>query len=198
LPSHRRRATDILFLIDKLEKLVQDSRKVPMTNARMIDEKEVLDIIDQLRTTIPEEVRAAKQIQQQRDRVIAQGKEEANRLVDLARQQAEAQVTQHEVVRSAEGRALTIIERAQREANDIRRGADGYAEQVLRVLDERVAHAQHQIRSGLIELSNRRGETPSGEDQDAGAQTSADAQARQQAPNMQPVAQAAGKNDSRL
>ena len=59
---------------------------MPMTNARMIDEKEVLDIIDQLRTTIPEEVRAAKQIQQQRDRVMAQGKEEANRMVDLARQ----------------------------------------------------------------------------------------------------------------
>jgi cell division septum initiation protein DivIVA len=185
-------------LIDKLEKLVQDSRKVPMTNARMIDEKELLDIIDQLRTTIPEEVRAAKQIQQQRDRVIAQGKEEANRLVDLARQQAEAQVTQHEVVRSAEGRAQTIIERAQREANDIRRGADGYAEQVLRVLDERVAHAQHQIRSGLIELSNRRGETSPGEEQEADGQVTADAQARQQASNMQPVAPAAGKNDSRV
>ena len=170
---------------------------MPMTNARMIDEKEVLEIIDQLRTTIPEEVRAAKQIQQQRDRVMAQGKEEANRMVELARQQVEVLVTQNEVSRAAEGRAQTIIERAQREAADIRRGADGYAEQVLKVLDERVAHAHHQIRSGLIELSNRRGEAAPGSDEEAAPAVPTEPQPKSQAPEMQPVAGTAGKNDSR-
>jgi cell division septum initiation protein DivIVA len=146
-------------LIDKLEKLVQDSRKVPMTNGRLVNEIAVLELIDQLRTSIPEEVRAARQIQQQKDRVIAQGKEEANRIIEIARQQANEIIAAHEITRAAEARSQTIIERAQREAGDIRRGADGYAEQVLSVLDERVAHAQHQIRSGLIELAQRRGET---------------------------------------
>ncbi|MCA1555003.1 MAG: hypothetical protein LC737_11570 [Chloroflexi bacterium] len=129
-----------------------------MSNARMLDEKTVLEIIDQMRTTVPEEVRVAKQIQQQRDRVIAQGKEEGERIVQLARQHSEDMVMAHEISRMAEARSHTIIERAQREADDIRRGADGYAEQVLRVLDERIAHAQHQIRSGLVELANRHGE----------------------------------------
>ena len=173
---------------------------MPMTNARMIDEKEIHDIIDQLRTTIPEEVRAAKQIQQQRDRVIAQGKEEANRIVELARQQAEAQLTQHELSRAAEARAQTIVERAQREAGDIRRGADGYAEQVLRVLDERVAHAQHQIRSGLIELSNRRGEAAAASEPDSETPTSAEppqAPAAGAAGAAATVSTAASKSDSR-
>lgn len=152
---------DILFLIDKLEKLVQDSRKVPMTSGRLIEERALLEIIDQMRTTIPEEVKTARQIQQQKDRIIAQGKEEANRLVEIARQQASDMLTMSEVTRAAEARSRTIIERAQREAADIRRGADGYAEQVLTVLDERVAHAQHQIRSGLVELASRhQEETP--------------------------------------
>ena len=156
---------DILFLIDKLEKLVQDSRKVPMTNGRLIEERALLEVIDQLRTTIPEEVKTARQIQQQKDRIIAQGKEEANRLVEIARQQSNDMLSMSEVTRAAEGRSRTIIERAQREAADIRRGADGYAEQVLAVLDERVAHAQHQIRSGLVELANRRKEdAPADED----------------------------------
>ena len=149
---------DILFLIDRLEKLVQESRKVGILNARLIDEKAILEVIDQLRTTIPEEVKTARQIQQQKDRVIAQGKEEANRIIDIARQQAGELIAAHEVSRAAEARSRTIIERAQREANDIRRGADGYAEQVLTVLDERIAHAQHQIRSGLVELANRHNE----------------------------------------
>ncbi|MCA1554368.1 MAG: hypothetical protein LC737_08320 [Chloroflexi bacterium] len=129
-----------------------------MSNSRVVDEKTVLEIIDQMRTSVPEEVRVAKQIQQQRDRVIAQGKEEAERIVQLARQHVEDMVTAHEISRMAEARSHTILERAQREANDIRRGADGYAEQVLAVLDERIAHAQHQVRSGLVELANRRAE----------------------------------------
>jgi cell division septum initiation protein DivIVA len=168
-----------------------------MTNARMIDEKEILDVIDQLRTTIPEEVRAAKQIQQQRDRVIAQGKEEANRMVELARQQSEAQLAQHELTRAAEARAQTIIERAQREAADIRRGADGYAEQVLRVLDERVAHAQHQIRSGLIELSNRRGEATPVEEAEADQPAGGEPQSAPPAAAASAAVNAAAKNDSR-
>lgn len=151
-------------MIDRLEKLVLESRQVPLLNSRLISEPVILDLIDQLRTIIPEEVRTARQIQQQKDRVVAQGKEEANRIIEIARQQANELVSTHEIMRAAEARSQTIIERAQREANDIRKGADDYAEQVLRVLDERIAHAQHQIRSGLIELANRRGEPTPSED----------------------------------
>ncbi len=168
-----------------------------MSNARMMDEKQLLELIDQLRTSIPEEVRVAKQIQQQRDRVIAQGREEANRIAENARQQAETLVTQHEMVRAAEGRAQTIIERAQREANDIRRGADGYAEQVLRVLDERVAHAQHQIRSGLIELANRRGDATGTDDDNKETSSTPEAQPQTQATTPQAAMHMVGKNDAR-
>lgn len=160
---------DILYLVDKLEKLVQEGRKVPMSNNRIISEAAILELIDQMRTTIPEEVKAARLIQQQKERVLAQGKEEANRIIDIAKQQAIDIVGSHDVTRAAEARSLTIIERAQREANDIRRGADGYAEQVLMVLDERISHAQHQIRSGLLELSNRRNEAQNGQAKDEGA-----------------------------
>ena len=150
---------DILYLVDKLEKLVQESRKVPMSSNRIISEAAILELIDQMRTTIPEEVKAARVIQQQKERVLAQGKEEANRIIEIAKEQASEIVGGHDITRAAEMRGQTIIERAQREANDIRRGADGYAEQVLMVLDERISHAQHQIRSGLLELANRRNET---------------------------------------
>lgn len=163
---------DILFLIEKLEKLVQESRKVPMSNGRIVNEPAILEIVDQLRTTIPEEVKASRQIQQQKERIIAQGKEEANRIIEIARQQANGILTNHELLRAAEARSQTILERAQREAGDIRRGADGYAEQVLTVLDERIAHAQHQIRSGLQELSNRRAEAaPPEENKEKAAET---------------------------
>ena len=153
---------DILFLIDKLEKLIQQSNKVPLTNARMINESEILEVVDQLRTSVPEEVRTARQIQGQKDRVIAQGKEEANRVSELARRQAEELISASEIARAAEARSQTIIERAQRDAVEIRKGADEYAQQVLAALDQRVGQAHHQIRSGLIELNTRLNETQAG------------------------------------
>lgn len=157
---------DILFLVDKLEKLLQDSRKMPMSNLRLIDENGLIEIIDQMRTAIPEEVKTARQIMQQKDRIVAQGKEEANRLVQIAQQQAGDMLSTSEVTRAAEGRSRTIIERAQRDAAEIRRGADVYAEQVLTMLDERMSQAQHQVRSGLVELANRRGGPAQDEDGD--------------------------------
>src|SRR5438132_4150341 len=106
---------DILYLVDKLEKLVQESRKVPVSNARIVTEAAILELIDQMRTAMPEEVRNARQIQSQKDRVMAQGKEEANRMIEIAKQQAGDIVGQHEIARAAEARSQTIIERAQRE-----------------------------------------------------------------------------------
>ncbi len=160
-----------------------------MSNVRMVNETEVLELIDQLRTTIPEEVKTAKLIQQQRDRVIAQGKEEANRMIEIARQQASGLVDAHELVRAAENRSQTIIERAQREASDIRKGADAYAEQVLSILDERIAHAQHQIRSGLIELGRRHA------DEQAPAEES---EGTEPAPTVEePIRFPGGKSDNR-
>src|ERR1043165_8126599 len=106
---------DILYLVDKLEKLVQDSRKMPMSSNRIISEQAILELIDQMRTTIPEEVKAARVIQQQKERVLAQGKEEANRIIDIAKEQATEIVGSHDVTRAAEARSLTIIERAKPE-----------------------------------------------------------------------------------
>jgi hypothetical protein len=70
---------DILHLVDRLEELFNESRSIPFTHSVVVDEDRMLDIIDQMRVSIPDEIKKAQQLLAQRDRILAQAQEETNR-----------------------------------------------------------------------------------------------------------------------
>ena len=81
---------DILHLVDRLEQLINESARWPLTTKRMVEEEQALNLIDQMRVAVPEEIKKAKRIQQEKDRLLAQAQEEAERIKDLAREEAKA------------------------------------------------------------------------------------------------------------
>ena len=80
---------DIMHLVDRLEELFNESRLIPLTHNVIVDEDRMLEIIDQMRISIPEEVKKAQQVLAQRDRVLAQSQEEGNRTIALSKKKAE-------------------------------------------------------------------------------------------------------------
>jgi cell division septum initiation protein DivIVA len=147
-------------LIDRLERLLNESWQVPLSTYAVVNEEDYLDVVDQMRTAIPQEVRQGEKIQQERDRIIAQAGEESDRIIQLARDEAAELVNEHELITAANQRADTIIERAQREAEALRGEADEYARGVLLSLDEQLGVLDGQIevllktvRNGLHTLS---------------------------------------------
>ena len=82
------RPIDIIFLVERLESLIANGKKLPMTNNVVIDQDAALDLIDELRVAVPEEVRAAKRINQEGERIIEKAQEEAERIVARAQEQA--------------------------------------------------------------------------------------------------------------
>ena len=167
-------AIDILYLVDRLEALLSKGWRVPLTSKTMIDEDEFLDIVDQMRIAIPEEIKLAKKMQQDRERVLAQTQEEAARILNLAKEDSARLVNDHAVVRAAQQRALEVEQQAQTEATAIRAGADQYATQVLTEIQSRleqiaqqVAGLQTQVYNGVNYISEQRGavEAPSSIDQ---------------------------------
>ena len=140
---------DILHLIDRLEELFNDSKAVPLTRNVMVDEDKMLDIIDQMRISIPEEVKKAQQLLAQRDRINAQAQEEANRTVEIARQKAEDLVHRDLIVQEAQRRADQIITQARGEAEGIRRDADDYVADTLRNLQAELERVANQVRNGI-------------------------------------------------
>ena len=152
--------SSIYHLIDRLERLLNDSWRMPLSAYVVINEDEFLDVIDQMRTAIPQEIRQAEKIQQERDRIIAQAEEEAERIVQLAQEDAGKLVDEHAITQAAMQREQTIIERAQREAEVLKAEADEYARQVLISLDGQIEDLDRQIatllstvRNGLAALS---------------------------------------------
>ncbi len=151
---------DILHLIDRLEALLNEGTHPPLTKKVMIEEQRAWEIIDQMRIAIPEEVKKAKRINQERDRIIAQANEESARIIELAKEEAERLTGEHEVAKAAQTRATTIVERAQREAEALKLDADDYTMQVLSKLDEDLSKALSIVRNGLLRLSGDRAYAP--------------------------------------
>jgi hypothetical protein len=147
---------DILHLVDRLEQLVNEGRRLPLSNKVMVDEQKIWDLIDQMRIAIPEEVKKAKRTNQERDRIIAQSHEEAARLVDLKREEAAALVSEHDLTKAAELRAATIVERAQRDVESLRADADEYVLQVLGDMAARLEGALNEARNGIARVKSPR------------------------------------------
>ncbi len=143
---------DILHLVDRLEELFNESRPIWLTHSVVVDEDRMLDLIDQMRVAIPEEIKKAQQIITQRDRILAQAKEEANRTLALAREKAEKRLEDNEIIQSAKVRADQIIDQARREARVTQREADQYVLDSLADLQDQLEKLSIQVRNGIQAL----------------------------------------------
>lgn len=147
---------DILHLVDRLEELFNDSRSVPFTHSVMVDEERILDIIDQMRVSIPEEIKKAQQLLAQRDRIIAQAKEEADRTLALAREKSEQMVERDSIIEAARARGEQIMEQARQENEHTRREADEYVMQTLGELEGELDRILAQVRNGIRTLQSEK------------------------------------------
>jgi cell division septum initiation protein DivIVA len=143
---------DVLVLIDKLDDLIHNARSVPLTDSVMIDREEIYDLLDQMRSTIPEEVKQARWIVKERQEMLAEAKQEAERITGEARQRAEEMAAQEEIVRVAERQASDILEDAREREREIRLGAEDYADEVLGSLEVNLDKFLAAVRRGRQRL----------------------------------------------
>lgn len=151
---------DILHLIDRLEELFNESRPIPFTHNVIVDEDRTLDLIDQMRVTVPDEVKKARQVLAQHDRILAQAQEEATRTLALAREKS-GQLTEKEaVVIAAKAHADDIRKQAHIDAEQTRRDADKYVIQILARMEIELEQLLNQTRNGILALENIAKEDP--------------------------------------
>ncbi len=122
----------------------------------MVDQNAALGLIDELRVAVPEEVRAAKRINAEGERIIEKAQEEAERIVARAQEQAAFLIDERGLTQAAEGQSRQIIAEAHRDADEVRRGADEYAVSVLVGLEGDVVQTLNSIKKGIALLDERR------------------------------------------
>ena len=153
---------DIQFLVERLEALVVNARKVPMTSNIILEQAAVLDLIDQLRVAIPEEVKQARRINQETDRVLAKAREEAEQIIGAGQEQAALLLQDQSILREAESRAQDMLDKTQTKAEETMRGADQYAADVLVRLESDLVKTQSIIKKSLEVLEERRAQPTEG------------------------------------
>ena len=146
---------DVLVLIDKLDDLVHNAKAVPLTDQVRIDRDEIYDILDQMRATIPEEIKQARWIVKERQEMLAEAKREAERILKEARDEQNRLVSNEEVVKQAERQADEIVEEARTREREIRLGAEDYADDILNTLEVNLTKFTAAVQRGRDRLAGR-------------------------------------------
>ncbi|MBE0447907.1 MAG: ATPase [Actinobacteria bacterium] len=146
---------DIMGLIDRIEDIIANGRKVPLTKSVVLKEQKLYDTIDELRAALPDELKQARWIVKERQEMIDEAEKEANRIIEEARQRAEEMAKDMEIVKLAERRANEIIESAQSREREVRLGAEDYADEMLANLEVNLGKLLTAVQRGRDRLQGR-------------------------------------------
>jgi hypothetical protein len=147
---------DIIFLVERLDSLIANGKKLPLTSNVVLDQNYALSLIDELRVAVPEEVRAAKRINSEGERIMDKAQEEADRIIARAQEQATFLIDERGLTQTAEEESRRIVAKAEDDAREVRRGADEYAVNVLVGLEGDVVRTLQSIKKGIALLDERR------------------------------------------
>lgn len=139
-------STDILELIDRLEELVAQGSRVPWGNKIMLDEDEVLTLVDQLRMSMPQEIKQARRVVQDRQKIITDAQSEADKILSVAKERAEYLMNEQGLVNEAKARSEEILRQSREHSKKSMQEVDQYAHQMLtqmeRVLQDNLQQIQ--------------------------------------------------------
>lgn len=143
---------DLLKLIERLEELLDSSRRVPLTGKLMVDEDEAYSIIDEMKDSLPKELQEAKWLSEERDRILADARSQADDIVKRAYELAEKATSESAITKQAESQAEEILKKAREAAKEIRSGALEYAERTLDSSIKAVENSLISLKAGMEEL----------------------------------------------
>jgi len=143
---------DILYLVDRLENLIAGSRRMPLFNQIMVKEADILNIIDQMRTAIPEEIKQARRINQEKERILAQAQADASSLLSRAREESERVMNREGLLRAAEERSKDMMRQAEEQAEQLKIEADAYVAETLRALREHLSNIEMEVGRSILSI----------------------------------------------
>ncbi|HET7338485.1 MAG TPA: hypothetical protein VFK22_02965 [Candidatus Dormibacteraeota bacterium] len=132
--------------------MIQNARHVPLSTQIMLNEDELMELIDQIRFNLPDEMKQANWTVSEQNRIITEAHAEAARTMSRANERAEEAAAEHEVLRRAERHAAQVVKDAQLKSDQIIRDAEGYALEQLKQLEAHLGRTLATVRRGVEAL----------------------------------------------
>ena len=143
---------DVLELIDKLDELVRNAKHVPLSSEVRVDKEKLADLLNQMRATIPEELKEARWIVRERAEMLAAAEREAERILAEAHERQTQLVGKHQLTAEAEVASEAIIDDARADEREIRLGAEDYADEILGTFETNLSRFIAAIQRGRDRL----------------------------------------------
>lgn len=140
-------------VIDKLESAVRSGVWLPF-GARIVDQDQMLDLVEKLRANLPDEVNRAKAVTKEKDRLIEEARAQAGAIVEEASTAKTRLIDDNEIVRQAKAEAERILAEARTRSDDIKSGADRYADEILGNLDRTLSTTLAVVHKGRQALAH--------------------------------------------
>lgn len=143
---------EILSIIETLEELVEKSVSIPLSGKCVVDREEVLEIIKEMRLKLPDDIKQAKWVKEERQRILLEAQKEANNIIKEAEGKIASLVNEHEITKKAYEQANEVVAGAQKNARDIRLGTREYADGILNKVEDILKDTIDLIKANREEL----------------------------------------------
>jgi len=144
----------VLKLLEELEEIIDSSRAVPFSNKVAVDKEEIYDIINEIKTRLPNDIKQSKFIVQERNKILLDAQKEADDLKAQTQEQVAKLVDEHEITKQAYAQSAEIVENGRKDAREMRLGATEYADQVLAIAEDRMQKMLDAIRNESVQIDD--------------------------------------------
>ena len=143
---------EIFTLLETLEEALEKSRTIPFSDKCIVDKEEFFEIIKEIRIKLPDELKQAKWVKEERSRIIVEAKEEADDIVKEAENRIISMIDEHEITRKAYEQKAQIIETANEMSREISKGTKDYADNLLEKIEAVLGDALKTVQNNRKEL----------------------------------------------
>ena len=143
---------EIFTLLETLEEMLEGSKSIPFSNKGIVDKEEMLEIIKEIRLKLPEELKQAKWVKEERQRILVEAQKEADGIVKEAVNRIISMIDEHEITRKAYEQKAEIIETANEMSREISKGTKDYADSILQNIETALQSALETIQNNRKEL----------------------------------------------
>ena len=143
---------EIFTLLETIEEMLENAKSIPFSDKGIVDKEEMLEVIKEIRLKLPEELKQAKWVKEERQRILVEAQKEADDIVKEAENRIISMIDEHEITRKAYEQKAEIIETANEMSREISKGTKDYADGILQNIETALEQALETIKNNRSEL----------------------------------------------
>ena len=146
---------EIMEIIDMMEETIDKAPTVPLSGKILVDKEDILDYIQEMRLVFPDEVKEAKWVKEERERILSEAQSRSDEMIKNAEEKVVQMIDEHEVTKQAVDQANAMVNDAQQKAMEIKTDCDQYADDILNDLEKRLDMLSKKVHDDRVYFENK-------------------------------------------